>query len=387
MSRCWVVPAGLLLGVAIGLLLTPAKLDMTERLFNPPRNKPRRWFDEDPPATGSTGGTHHECVPAGCSPAIATFLHGTPVCEDGFTALPLQYYSDDRGGWHAANSGDDCAELAEPPDVLTVLTWNVLRSHHVRRRARALMAELQAANAHLVGLQEVNPYVHGMLRNQSWVRSRYLMAEYAGQVVVLVARELHGTHVCQAAQPQLARGMLFALVDTVFQCQPVRLGITHVHWSADPRVNRRQRAENVRAAFTFLAARLRGSSGPEHRLFIGDFNIDDVSPDNSVLEEPGYRDAWLVAHGTDRSALVPTCRFPAACVWWGWREKERSWACKSWERCDWAGENATGRLDRVLFRSPSLAVKRVERIGTSPIAEPGPELFVSDHFGITVTLA
>ena len=296
------------------------------------------------------------------------------LCPHRTKTIPLKRYDTSQGQW--VPSGAVSGPLLRHRNV-SVLTWNVLDNFHIDIRTPALMAALREADADLVGLQEVMPHVHAALSQDPWIRATYLIPDTVTHQTILT--RLPASQVCISALPDHTKKHLVA-VDVIVDCRVVRFGTSHLHHSADERKSTQQRKADLRYIFYQLDVASpspepgQASRKPTASILVGDMNFDDAGPENAMLAP--YQDVWL----TLRKDTTPTCRFPMGCV--HWIRKKGRWACSHFLHCDTAHGHSSGRLDRVFVRAETLRAVSIARVGTQPLTRPGPELFVSDHFGL-----
>ncbi|MEU7821599.1 poly(A) polymerase [Catellatospora sp. NPDC049133] len=256
-------------------------------------------------------------------------------------------------GWRATP-----AAVPAAPGRLRLLTWNTLWDRYdadridTARRRPLLLAALQAADADVIALQEVEPELLALLRDAPWVRAAYTLnaapdtAAHGG--LVLLSR----LPVREAGSHRLAphKAAVAIVVDTA--AGPLAIAATHLSsdHSTDGAGRRQDELTRLAEGLADIAANL---------VLLGDFNDDGTAP-TAML---GMDDAWTQAHGpADSTPTFDPVGNPLAAV-----------------------SSLSGvprRLDRVLLRGRA-AVTAAALVGDRP--EPD-GLFPSDHYGVAVDL-
>lgn len=248
--------------------------------------------------------------------------------------------------------------------AVRLLTWNTLWDRYdaphiaTARRRPLLLADLAAADADVIALQEVEPELLGMLLAAPWVRASYTLGtdpggrdvDACGLLVLsrLPVREA-GTHLFRPHKAVTA-----VTVDTATG----PLVVANTHLTSDHTENGHLRRE------TELARLAEGLGGIEAGVaLLGDFN-DGRHGAEGPAAALGMRDAWSDVHGAtdDTPTFDPTAN-PLAAVG--------------------SLSGRAARLDRILLRSTSARVARAALRGDSPAPEG---LFISDHFGVEATV-
>ncbi|MFZ3495518.1 poly(A) polymerase [Streptomyces sp. 5.8] len=282
-----------------------------------------------------------------------------------FTArTPYAWDASGDGAWRAASPGGGTG--TSKPSRVRLLTWNTLWDRYdapriaTARRRPLLLADLAAADADVIALQEVERELLGMLLAEPWVRAGYAVAAdprgrdvaESGLLVLsrLPVREA-GVHVLGPHKAVVA-----VTVDTAGG--PLVVAATHL--TSD----HTERGEDRRAAE--LARLSEGLSGIESAdvALLGDFN-DDRSGADGPAAALRLRDAWTEVHGAgDGTPTFDPVANPLAAVG--------------------SLSGRAGRLDRILLRSAGVRVADAALRGDSPAAADG--LFISDHYGVEATL-
>ncbi|KDN84871.1 RNA repair domain-containing protein [Kitasatospora cheerisanensis] len=259
-------------------------------------------------------------------------------------------------GWRPA-----VAEPALPPEELRVVTWNTLWDRydaeriHTARRRPLLLAELEAADADLIALQEVEPALVKQLLAQPWVRDGYTLGadpfarEIDGHGLLLLSR----LPVLEAGRHALGPHKAVTAIAVRTAAGP--LTVAAVHLSSDHSADGagRRRAELAELATGFAAVE-------GELLVLGDFNDSTSAPADAL----GLRDAWTELHGPeDRTPTFDPVANPLAAV------------------SSLTGR--AGRLDRVLLRPGRARTATARLLGDRPDADG---LHPSDHYGLAVGL-
>ncbi|WP_328761764.1 poly(A) polymerase [Streptomyces sp. NBC_00272] len=278
-----------------------------------------------------------------------------------FTARTPYAWDPAGGAWRPAPAPvGGAASTGREPARVRLLTWNTLWDRYdapridTARRRPMLLADLAAADADVIALQEVEPALLGMLLEEPWVRAGYTVGTdprgkdvAAGGLLVLsrlpvreAGLHLLGPHKAVAA----------VTVDTANG----PLVVACVHLTSD------HTEDGAGRRTTELARIADGLSGIDADVaLLGDFN-DGRSGALGPAAAVGMRDAWSEVHGVqDATPTFDPVANPLAAVG--------------------SLSGRAARLDRVLLRSADARVREAALRGNAP----GPEgLFISDHFGV-----
>ncbi|MET9853339.1 poly(A) polymerase [Streptomyces sp. NPDC006450] len=281
-----------------------------------------------------------------------------------FTArTPYAWDASGGGAWRAAPEGD--ARTTPKPSRVRLLTWNTLWDRYdapriaTARRRPLLLADLAAADADVIALQEVERELLGMLLAEPWVRAAYTVAAdprgrdvaESGLLVLsrLPLREA-GVHLLGPHKAVVA-----VTVDTAGG--PLVVAATHLTSDHTERGEDRRTAELAR-----LSEGLAGIETADVAL-LGDFN-DGRSGADGPAAALSLRDVWTEVHGTrDGTPTFDPVANPLAAVG--------------------SLSGRAARLDRILLRSAGVRVAQAALRGDSPAADG---LFISDHYGVEATL-
>lgn len=260
---------------------------------------------------------------------------------------------------HAWDNGWVPAEpVGTTVETVRVLTWNVLWDRYdsdridTARRRPLLFAELAAADADVIALQEVEPELLIALLAQPWVRRSYtvdvdpLGPDVDRTGVVVLSR----LPVIEAGR--LSLGAHKAVGTVVVETAGGPLVVAATHLTSDHTTNgpSKRRAQLVRVAEAFA-----GVEGEV--VLVGDFNDGGQRP----AEVLGMRDTWLEARSDEPPTFDPVAN-PLAAV------------------SSLSGR--ASRLDRVFVRG------RLRCVGTELLGTESTDgLFVSDHYGVLASLA
>ncbi|MFH9348015.1 poly(A) polymerase [Kitasatospora sp. NPDC017646] len=277
-----------------------------------------------------------------------------------FTATTPYAWRPD-GGWQPHEARTD---VPGPDDTLRVVTWNTLWDRYdadriaTARRRPLLLAELEAADADVIALQEVEPALAAQLLETPWVRDGYVLGgdPSGGDVAEYGLLLLSRLPVLEAGRHVL--GPHKAVTAVTVRAADGPLTVAAVHLSSDHSTDGPARRQ---AELTRLAEALAAVEGD--LLLLGDFN-DARSGPAGPAAALGLRDAWTEVHGPadDTPTFDPTVN-PLAAV------------------SSLTGR--PGRIDRVLHRSDRARATAAALLGD----RPGPDgLHPSDHYGVAVDL-
>ncbi|MFK0219725.1 poly(A) polymerase [Streptomyces vinaceus] len=292
-----------------------------------------------------------------------------------FTArTPHAWDPADGGAWRPAGTVSTAtAVAADParglgpgprPQPVRLLTWNTLWDRYdapridTARRRPMLLADLAAADADVIALQEVEPALLALLLAQPWVRSGYTVTtdprgkDVAASGLLVLSR----LPVREAGVHLLGPHKAVAAVTVDTAGGPLVVACVHLTSDHTENGSGRRGAELVRIA--------EGLSGVEADVaLLGDFNDGRGGPEGPAAAL-GMRDAWTEAHGArDTTPTFDPVANPLAAVG--------------------SLSGRPGRLDRILLRSARARVREAALRGDSP----GPDgLFISDHFGVEAVL-
>ncbi|MFD8750029.1 RNA repair domain-containing protein [Kitasatospora sp. NPDC059577] len=267
------------------------------------------------------------------------------------------------GHWQAVAAESD-RPGAPAVTGLRVVTWNTLWDRYdadriaTARRRPLLLAALEAADADVIALQEVEPALVTLLLAAPWVRAGYtLNADPLGRDVdehglLLLSR----LPVLEAGRHALGPHKAVTAITVGPAGDPLTVAAVHLSSDHSPDGAARRAAELAR-----IAEGLGGVEG--ELLLLGDFN-DARSGASGPAAALGLRDAWTQVHGPsdDTPTFDPTAN-PLAAV------------------SSLTGR--PGRIDRVLHRADSTRATAATLLGNHPTSDG---LHPSDHYGVAVDL-
>ncbi|MFD1546676.1 poly(A) polymerase [Nonomuraea guangzhouensis] len=296
----------------------------------------------------------------------ATGLDRIDTCDAGRVRAPRRlrapFFSartphtwDPAAGWQGAATAKSSTVGA-----VRLLTWNTLWDRYdsdridTARRRPLLLAALEAADADVIALQEVEPALLSLLLAAPWVRARYTVGtdpggeDVADSGLLLLSR----LPVREAAWHRLGPYKAVAALATETAAGPLVVATTHLTSDHTADGAARRRSELARIA--------EGLAGVEGDLVLmGDFNDGTDVPASAL----GLRDAWTEAYGAgDHTPTFDPRANPLAAL------------------SSLSGR--ASRLDRVLVRGRPRTVAAALR-GDTP--DPG-GLYVSDHYGVEAVL-
>ncbi|MHA6760208.1 poly(A) polymerase [Streptacidiphilus sp. PAMC 29251] len=278
-----------------------------------------------------------------------------------FTAVAPQIW-DPAVGWRPTSADDPV--VAPTATTLRVLTWNTLWDRYdsaaiaTARRRPLLLAALEAADADVIALQEVEADLAGLLLRSPWVRARYTLGtDPSGKDIddtglLLLSR----LPVREAARHSLGPHKAVTALTVLTGAGPLVVGATHLSSDHSERGADLRQAELAR-----LAEVLAGVDGD--LILVGDFNDGRDGPEGpaAVL---GLRDAWSEVHGPeDRTPTFDPTVNPLAAV------------------SSLSGR--VSRLDRILLRTGGPRATAAVLRGNTPTADG---LYPSDHYGVQAEL-
>ncbi|MFF2198722.1 RNA repair domain-containing protein, partial [Streptomyces sp. NPDC058157] len=289
-------------------------------------------------------------------------VRGNRVLPEPFFAARTPHAWDPAdGAWRPVQAGP----AAYPPARVRLLTWNTLWDRYdapriaTARRRPMLLAELAAADADVIALQEVEPALLALLLAEPWVRAGYTLgtdpegADVADSGLLVLSR----LPVREAGLHVLGRHKAVTAVTVDTAGGPLAVAATHL--SSDHSANGAGRRE---AELARLAEGLGGLAAG--LALLGDFN-DGRTGAEGPAAALGLLDAWSEVHGPgdDTPTFDPRVN-PLAAVG--------------------SLTGRAGRIDRILLSSGAGArVREAALRGDSPAPDG---LFASDHFGVEATV-
>ena len=220
------------------------------------------------------------------------------------------------------------------------------------------MKLLADAEADVIALQEVTPWLLHELRGQAWAKAYHMPMKDGqpwppGGLLIMSRNPIRNPR----AGPLPGRqGRAWLVVET--QVGGVQVAVATCHLES-PLAAGHTRAKQLDVFFDRL-------HGHGDALFLGDFNFGDgEQPETARLRE-AYVDAWRATQGDSRGFTWDMHRSAMA------------------RRGAFQGE-VSRRLDRILVKSNALRPAKAIIIGDEPVDTEG-HVFPSDHFGLLVEL-
>ncbi|WP_405828252.1 poly(A) polymerase [Streptomyces sp. NBC_00105] len=248
--------------------------------------------------------------------------------------------------------------------AVRLLTWNTLWDRYdapriaTARRRPLLLADLAAADADVIALQEVEPALLSMLLAAPWVRAGYTLGTDPGgrDVTECGLLVLSRLPVREAGMHLLGPHKAVTAVTVDTPAGPLVVAATHLTSDHTENGHLRRDAELARLA--------EGLAGVEAAVtLLGDFN-DGRHGAEGPAAALGMRDAWSDVHGAaDGTPTFDPGANPLAAMG--------------------SLSGRASRLDRILLGATGARVTRAALRGNVP-AEEG--LFISDHFGVEATV-
>lgn len=263
-------------------------------------------------------------------------------------------YSAALGEWEPAP-----ASLAVGSAHFTCLTWNVwFDDYGFEERVEGLLRELKDCDADLIALQEVRPELLRQMLERPWVRRDYTISDVEPERMgehglVLLSRRSPRCFRRLPLPGNMGRYALLAEMDT-----PGGTAVAATVHLESLRTSAAMRARQLELLFRELEPF-------SQVLLLGDFNFCSSWKEENSRLDPAFRDLWIE-------------RYPRSP---GYTEDTRANSM----RLARTGRAKQVRFDRVLLRDDSLrwSVEEMALLGRRRL---GPELFVSDHFGVLARL-
>ncbi|MEU6315476.1 poly(A) polymerase [Streptomyces sp. NPDC047014] len=285
-----------------------------------------------------------------------------------FTARAAHAWHPAEGAWRPVQplpgAGTGAGRDEPAPGIVRLLTWNTLWDRYdapriaTARRRPLLLADLAAADADVIALQEVEPRLLDLLLAEPWVRAGYTVGTDPGgrDVTAYGLLVLSRLPVREAGLHELGPHKAVTAVTVDTATGPLVVAATHLSSDHSENGGARRDAELARLA--------EGLAGVDAAVaLLGDFN-DGRHGSTGPAVALGMRDAWCDVHGAgDATPTFDPSANPLAAV-----------------------GSLTGRasrLDRILLGSTAARVTRAALRGEVPDADG---LFVSDHYGVEATV-
>jgi tyrosyl-DNA phosphodiesterase 2 len=237
------------------------------------------------------------------------------------------------------------------PRRIRLVTFNVWFGEHARgARQEALLSLLQSLDADVIGLQEATPELVERIEQTAWLRDYEISDRAVHPHGLLCMSRLPVRSFVRSALPSMfGREILIAELDDL------AVGIVHLESTRGfGEQRRRQLAQIFPQLERYPSA-----------VLMGDFNLCSTWDENDYLDAT-YTDVWAFLH-------------PDAAGWTEDTEINRM-------RHELTAKHKQVRFDRVLLRSPEWLPAHIELLGTSPVSDDTPSVFISDHFGLCARL-
>ncbi|ESL11210.1 hypothetical protein TRSC58_01046 [Trypanosoma rangeli SC58] len=379
---------------------------------------PSHYFVRTPGSRGPPPGWSYQSINLGVRAAALGARYRTGIGASTVTSRVLDgvgvaskntlfvYTAKQDGSW----SEEPCGAINSPGlstpteelSTLRVVTWNVQFNRHSGERTPlgregidwctptryvALTKTLEALDADVIGMQEVEPAWWKYLSEQPWVRERYALSCNGDShairpwgVMLLVKRHLRVEGMHHANVPAFSGHTSVMPEVTIAISKKVPVTIASLHLLAPYNKNNvNNRVTQLENLTKRMRARPSVAGVFSGAIVMGDFN-DCAGNYFTFPPEMGFKDAWSLLHPEDDS-------------------KGEGYTIDG-NRNSYAGHiierEFFGRADRVLFASRHLQPIHTELVGTTPVRELGitrqvncdkavPEyLYPSDHFGLLV---
>ncbi|GAB4567875.1 MAG: hypothetical protein Tsb0020_20750 [Haliangiales bacterium] len=281
----------------------------------------------------------------------------TPYTFDSGTGQWLPHGPVISSGRPIIPSGGVTRPAGAVASSLRVVTFNVLFAELYRdMRWRALLDEVERADADVIGFQEVTLAFLDVLLETPWVRAGYAVTDvdggsFRGYGVVLLTRVVPQQVSLHELPSAMGRRLLVAHFDE-------RLAVATIHLeSLRPSASARE---------VQFAQILDILSEFDHVVLMGDMNFCATWDENRRVPA-AYRDLWAALHPGDPGWTVDTD--------------------VNLMLLGLVGGPKQVRYDRVFLRSEGgrWQPKAIRRLGMQPLAAH-PRLFPSDHFGLFASL-
>lgn len=298
-----------------------------------------------------------------------------------FTPMPFYRFDPKSSAWVEASPPP-----VSPPEALPALTELTVASFNVLfdlyepelldtgRRTPAAISLLRSIDADIIALQEVTPsFLHALL-DTPWIREHFFLSDGPAATtvtpygVVLLSRFPFAS----LEQSIFSRDKRTIAGEVALRGGPLWVATLHLTSNKDPHSSTTRAAQIRTVLHQAQALEARGSEAPD-LLILGDFNFGDGAPEEQAFEEAGFSDAWKVLRPGEPGYTYDPARNGLAA------------------QTTSAGQSQ--RFDHLMIRSASgrLKPRETSLFGEEPLsgrpAPGGGPLFVSDHFGLSCTLA
>ncbi len=246
-----------------------------------------------------------------------------------------------------------------PRERIRVVTYN-LHWHRIEPgpRSAAILAELMAADADVIALQEVGTWFAEALAASGFCQAGGYAATSIEGETLAPSRLLLLTRfpVRSTLVKRLVRGER-SVVITKLQVNGRPIAVANVHLSSRL-TQKKLRTEQLREVLSLL--------GDDEAILLGDFNFGDGDEPESSTIPASFVDSWRKVNAGDPGLT--------------WNREANTWA----NRNSYDGEPSR-RIDRILIRSSRLEPEEARMLGLAP-APFADGRHPSDHFGVVTTI-
>lgn len=276
------------------------------------------------------------------------------------TALTATGFDPSSGRWIAREPVQAAAV-----DRLTLVTYNIwFGEHRWRERLAHLLGLVARCEPDIVALQEVTPRQLEQILATDWVRDDFLVSDVNGTTLrphgVLLLSRLPIQAITLFRLPSRKdRKLLIASINTGHE----QISVGNLHLESNP--------SNQLLRLAQLKRVLSRQSAARHALLMGDFNFDPRSRAEQFRLGRHYIDLWLaLASGAGAGA--------------GHTVDSSRNRMRFLHKC----KHKHVRFDRILLRSaaPEWAPRSIRLLGTEPLSPATPDIYPSDHFGLTAVI-
>lgn len=298
-----------------------------------------------------------------------------------FTPMPFYRFDPKTAAWvEASPSPVGSPETLPAPHELTAVSFNVLFDLYepelldTGRRTPAAISLLRSIDADVIALQEVTPNFLRALLDTPWIREYFFLSDGPDATtvtpygVVLLSRFPFAS----LSQSIFSRDKRTIAGELALRGGSLWVATLHLTSNKDPHSSTTRAAQIRTVLHQAEAIETRGGEAPD-LLILGDFNFGDGAPEEQAFAEAGFRDAWKELRPGEPGYTYDPARNGLAA------------------QTTSAGQSQ--RFDHLMIRSASgrLKLREVSLFAEEPLpgrpAPGGGALFVSDHFGLSCTLA
>jgi len=247
-------------------------------------------------------------------------------------------------------------------DRLVLVTYNIwFGDYYWEERLSALLELVRDCQPDVVALQEVTPGHLKRILATEWVRREFWVSDAQGSTlyphgVLTLSRLPLNSLTLHELPSEKDRKLLIA--ELGLGRQSICLGNLHLESSVSATPMRLAQLDRV----------LSSIQGARHRILLGDFNFDPVQEPEQARVDRHYLDLWEALRLDEPGYTEDT---DINCMRLLHKNKEKQ-----------------VRFDRILLQSesPGWRPESIRLIGTQPISPGLPDVFPSDHSGLTGSL-